>query len=120
MTTATLTNPPDIAREAIKQLALRRMPPTPDNYARLYGEVSGVMEGIPRPLPEGPDAIEWTEALREFMRAWDGKTPGYTQARKRETIDRLLERRSPNAKEDRKSTRLNSSHLKLSRMPSSA
>ncbi len=34
-------NPSEIARDVIRQLALRRMAPTPDNYASLYGEISG-------------------------------------------------------------------------------
>ena len=99
MTTDTLRNPPEIAREAIKQLALRRMTPTPDNYARLYGEISGVKPGVPAVAPEGPDATAWSEVLREFLRAWDARTPGFTQARKREAISRLLDRRSPSVAE---------------------
>ena len=39
--------PSGIAREAIRQLATRRMPPTPQNYARLYAEISGVEEVHP-------------------------------------------------------------------------
>jgi diguanylate cyclase len=33
--------PSDIARETLRQLALRRVPPTPDNYRTLYHEISG-------------------------------------------------------------------------------
>ena len=102
MNTATLSTPPDIAKEAIRQLALRRMPPTPDNYARLYGEVSGVMVSalsVPPATPDAPDAAGWSAALRDFLRGWDASIPGLTQARKRVMVERLLERRSPNAGE---------------------
>ena len=34
-------NPSEIARDVIRQLAVRRMAPTPDNYASLYAEISG-------------------------------------------------------------------------------
>ncbi|MDR1351271.1 MAG: GGDEF domain-containing protein [Zoogloeaceae bacterium] len=34
-------NPTEIAREAFRQLATRRVPPTPDNYRMLYAEISG-------------------------------------------------------------------------------
>jgi len=37
-----LTNPSEIAREALKLLATRRMVPTPDNYQKLYNEIAGV------------------------------------------------------------------------------
>lgn len=39
----TPSNPTDIARETLKQLAARRIAPTPENYQRLYNEISGVV-----------------------------------------------------------------------------
>ncbi|MBV8465516.1 MAG: GGDEF domain-containing protein [Burkholderiales bacterium] len=36
-----LTNPTDIARETLKQLAVRRIAPTPERYEELYYEISG-------------------------------------------------------------------------------
>src|SRR5574343_2085636 len=38
----TLTSPFEIARETLRQLAARSVPPTPDNYLTLYQEISGV------------------------------------------------------------------------------
>lgn len=38
----TLSNPSEIARETLKRLAAQRMPPTPDNYLRLYNEIAGL------------------------------------------------------------------------------
>jgi len=35
------TQPSEIARDVLKQLALSRTPPTPDNYMALYHEISG-------------------------------------------------------------------------------
>ena len=35
------TNPSEVARETLKQLALRRKLPTPDNYRELYHEIAG-------------------------------------------------------------------------------
>jgi len=37
-----LLNPTDIARETLKQLAARRIAPTPERYEELYHEISGV------------------------------------------------------------------------------
>lgn len=36
-----LTNPTDIARETLKLLTARRLVPTPENYQKLYQEISG-------------------------------------------------------------------------------
>src|ERR1035437_9924013 len=37
------TQPSEIAREVLRQLAVRRSLPTPDNYAALYQEISGMV-----------------------------------------------------------------------------
>jgi diguanylate cyclase len=34
--------PADIARETIKQMAMQRVAPTPDNYQRIYNEIAGI------------------------------------------------------------------------------
>jgi diguanylate cyclase len=58
--------PSDIARETLRQLALRRVPPTPDNYRTLYHEIAGtaaaeafperalkaLSAGLPRTTPD--------------------------------------------------------------------
>jgi len=55
----------DIARETLKQLAVRRLAPTPENYQTLYEEISGSY--TPPPFPEGP--------LRHILRVMPGQTP---------------------------------------------
>src|SRR4030066_2061683 len=37
-----LSNPPEVAREPLRRLAMRRISPTPDNYQMLYDEIAGV------------------------------------------------------------------------------
>jgi diguanylate cyclase len=49
---ATLTNPSDIAREALRLLATRRTAPTPDNYRALYYEIAGTPANQQDPFPE--------------------------------------------------------------------
>lgn len=46
---STGSNPSDIAREALRQLALRRLPITPDNFRLLYHEVAGMPAADPFP-----------------------------------------------------------------------
>lgn len=38
---AEITQPSEIAREALRRLASKRIPPTPDNYRTLYHEIAG-------------------------------------------------------------------------------
>ncbi|MCG6118658.1 MAG: diguanylate cyclase [Aquimonas sp.] len=57
--------PSDIARETLKQLASRRLAPTPENYQRVYQQISGSGdEGFP------------AEALRSVATALPRGTPG--------------------------------------------
>jgi diguanylate cyclase len=44
-------NPADIAREAFRRLATRRIAPTPDAYRGIYNEIAGITEEPPPPPP---------------------------------------------------------------------
>ena len=65
---ATLTNPSEIARETLKLLLTRRMPPTPDNYRSIYQEIAGVEEH------SGTVSIE--RELKALLQALPKETPG--------------------------------------------
>jgi diguanylate cyclase len=107
------TNPADIAREAFRRLAMRRIAPTPDAYRDVYNEVAGI---APVPAPEvdetGPARVlnglalrladmpgELSEYGRRFRRAtkerdWDAYARLLahlvdTQVRKGSVIERL-------------------------------
>ncbi|MCE1250658.1 MAG: GGDEF domain-containing protein [Comamonadaceae bacterium] len=56
----------DIARETLKQLALRRLAPTPEHYQMVYAEIAGV-PAASLGFPEGP--------LRAIMRVLPAQTP---------------------------------------------
>jgi diguanylate cyclase len=45
------TNPAEIAREAFKRLAVRRIAPTPDAYRDIYNEITGFVPPPPAPAP---------------------------------------------------------------------
>jgi len=102
-------NPADIAREAFRRLATRRIAPTPDAYRAIYDEIAGippappapaadagaleVLNGFARRLAETPG--ELSEYGRRMARA--GKTgdwSGYTQALG-QMADRHLRRNTP-------------------------
>lgn len=137
-----LSNPSEVAREALRQLALRRVAPTPDNYRKLYHEIAGTRsedEGasesflrslglrLPRDSAErqrigrefdqalaagklkaaeealgryldGLKTVEppaWNELIANLLRAWEARQPGWTTARKRESLDRVLNAADP-------------------------
>jgi diguanylate cyclase len=71
--------PSQVARETILQLAARRLPPTPQNYGRLYREICG-----------GDAGPAWPRLVRDIVREWERSQVGITQARKREQLEQAL------------------------------
>lgn len=81
----TPTNPFEIARETLRLLATRRVPPTPDNYLTHYHEISGVkptdstfpekhLRTLAAALPKtSPDQMRLARQLDEAVKAanWD-------------------------------------------------
>ena len=63
-------NPADIAREAFRRLATRRIAPTPDAYRAIYDEIAGVP-----PAPPAPAGNAAAEVLSSFARKLSD-TPG--------------------------------------------
>lgn len=81
----TLTNPFEIARETLRLLATRRIPPTPDNYLTLYHQISGTspskdtfpekqLRTLAAALPKNtPEQLRLARQLEEAVKAsnWD-------------------------------------------------
>ena len=77
------TNPFEIARDALKQLAIRRVAPTPDNYQTLYYEIAGTkpvskdfperqLRSLAAALPKSsPDQLRLARQLDEAVKASD-------------------------------------------------
>ncbi|MCW5627047.1 MAG: hypothetical protein KIT73_20180, partial [Burkholderiales bacterium] len=97
---AELTNPTDIARETLKLLAVQRIPPTPQNYQRLYHEISrtqppengvsarliGILRELSSRNPEDTaltglvravERHDWEDVSRDLQRLCERAT-GYT------------------------------------------
>jgi diguanylate cyclase len=130
------TQPSEIAREVLRQLAMRRKQPTPDHFAALYNEIAGttaveifpektlraVVASLPRQTPEQTrlvrqfeaavaekswdglrDAVQafavavaveppaWSVLIRDLLQQLERNHVGMTAARKRETIEHLLQ-----------------------------
>lgn len=66
---STASTPQEIAREAVKLLTARRLPPTPDNFQAAYHEVAGTRPLQPFPLVQ----------LRQIAQALPERTPAQTR-----------------------------------------
>ena len=139
-----LHNPSEIARETLRQMALRRVPPTPDNYLKFYHEIAGTqlddehapdrfLRSLARRLPRDSaerqrhaheidqaiaagdfhaadqglsryleklkttEQLAWNELISSLFRQWNARQTGWTTARKREALDRVLAATDPAA-----------------------
>jgi len=85
--------PTELAREAIRALTAKRLPPTPDNFLQAYNEVAGIVaEPTPGDVatPAQREEPKWPDLLRALVRQWDLHQTGLTSARKKEMLERVL------------------------------
>jgi diguanylate cyclase len=78
---STLSNPSEIAREALRRLATRRVAPTPDNYRELYHEISGMAD-------ERAAAERAFQGLAQEFARTEGLSPALAQR-----LDRAIKER---------------------------
>lgn len=76
-----LDSPTEVARETLRQLAQRKVPPTPDNYRDLYFEIRGTAD----------DHKPWNALIRDLIAQFERVHGELTQARKREALNRVLD-----------------------------
>lgn len=62
---------PEIARETLKQLIVRKLPPTPANYQTVFNEIGGLPNTPPFPMEE----------LRRIAQELPARTPGQEKQR---------------------------------------
>lgn len=96
------SNPTIIARETLRQLAALKIPPTPDNYLKLYHQISGdsgnsgdsVASTVTGSLkPESnpvPESVAWGDTLEALLKQLENKQGTLTIAKKREGVKRVL------------------------------
>ncbi|MBS0298511.1 MAG: diguanylate cyclase [Proteobacteria bacterium] len=104
------SNPTIIARETLRQLASLRIPPTPDNYHKLYNQISGNSESTANSVvPANQDASlenatiesvpDWGETIETLLKQLENKQGALTTAKKKEGVNRVLVKFSKDSKQ---------------------
>ncbi|MXS83348.1 GGDEF domain-containing protein [Nitrosomonas oligotropha] len=106
------SNPTIIARETLRQLATLRIPPTPDNYHKLYNQISGNPEENTNSAIAGAASLEpstenttigtvpgWGETIETLLRQLESKHGTLTTAKKKEGVNRVLTKFSKDSKQ---------------------
>jgi diguanylate cyclase len=89
--------PSNIARETLIALASRKLAPTPENYAKMYSEISG--EPVSQPSADVGETTDkddhspaWPELIRDLLRQIETQHKGITVTRKKEGVETVLTR----------------------------
>jgi len=95
--------PAQIAKAALRYLAVNRLEPTPENYARAWQAEGGPAPGpaaadpLPAALPAGPaadpaaEAEEWANTIAKILRGVERGSRQWTTARKKDSLQRVLD-----------------------------
>ncbi|CAG0939909.1 Response regulator PleD [Gallionellaceae bacterium] len=93
------TTPSEIAREAIKTLAARKLVPTPDNYAQVYQEIGGTSDALAasekHPAKESADdkpSPAWPKLIRDLLKQLETPHKGITVTRKKDGVETVLKK----------------------------
>lgn len=96
------SNPTIIARETLRQLAALKIPPTPDNYLKLYHQISGdsgnsgdsvastVTGSLKLESSSVSESVAWGDTLEALLKQLENKQGTLTIAKKREGVKRVL------------------------------
>ncbi|WP_297477872.1 GGDEF domain-containing protein [Ferrovum sp.] len=91
--------PAELAGKTLKALVARKLSPTPENYVRLYAEISGKETFRPAAPSSGVIAgsstvpsSSWAALIRDLLRQIDLPHKGMTLSRKKEGVNTVLMR----------------------------
>ena len=82
-------DPIHFARETIRLLGTRHLPPTPENFTRVYRELGG--ESVAA-TEAGAEALDWANLIRNLLRQLETPHKGITLTRKKEGLEVVLHR----------------------------
>lgn len=96
-------NPTIVARETLRRLASLKIPPTPDNYHKLYEQIAGnsnsgvdaaISPSMNRSLfthsPETDISIPWGNTIEALLKQLESRRGALTTVKKREGVSRVL------------------------------
>ena len=83
--TGAATDNAQLAKAALRRLALDKLDPTPENYARAWRQEAGE---VPAPVADGPAIAALIERV---VRGIDRGSKGWTAARKKDSLQRVLD-----------------------------
>ncbi|HSV71041.1 MAG TPA: GGDEF domain-containing protein [Methylibium sp.] len=82
--------PAQLAKAALRRLALERQEPTPENFARAYQAERGGAPPAPAGTEPGADGAAWAMLIERAVRGLERGGRQWTTARKKDSLQRVL------------------------------
>lgn len=94
--------PAQLAKAALRRLALDKLEPTPENYQRAYLAEAGIdatkdLAAPPQPTDPGLDGQAWADVIGRVVRGIERGSRQWTTSRKKESLQRVLDGSKSNA-----------------------
>jgi len=91
------SNPSEIARETLLELTSRKLAPTPENYAKVFQEISGTPAPAAANAPSVGAAapqleLAWPDLIQDLLRQLETPHKGITITRKKDGLETVLNR----------------------------
>ncbi|MFO0445515.1 MAG: hypothetical protein ACK50F_14770, partial [Betaproteobacteria bacterium] len=89
--------PAQLAKGALRRLAMAQLEPTPEHYARAYAEEAGTPAAPAPTAPEPPASdvqaagLAWVQLVERLARQLPRGGRQWTQARRRDSLQRVLD-----------------------------
>ena len=99
-TASVAPSPANLAKAALRRLAEQRLEPTPENFRKAYeaeagvptpAERTGEAEGASSVSSQAEEGVRWSSLITRIMRGAERGGRQWTTARKKESLQRVLE-----------------------------
>lgn len=89
MSTPSPRSAAELAKAALRRLAIEQLEPSPDNYARAYAQESGLPPAVAEPAAPSP-TVPLADWIERVVRGLERGGRQWTAARKKDSLQRVL------------------------------
>jgi diguanylate cyclase len=82
--------PAQIAKGALRRLAMQQLEPTPEHFAKAYAQEAGAAQAAP-PAPSSESGRAWAALIERLARGLERGGKHWTGARKKQSLQRVLD-----------------------------
>jgi len=89
--TGSAATPAQIAKAALRRLAMQQLEPTPEQFAKAYAQESGGLAPTPAAAPPSESGRAWAALIERLSKGLERGGRHWTGARKKQSLQRVLD-----------------------------